>query len=275
MIHLLLAVFSSCMISILMRLSTDKVSSRLSMLCVNYVICTLLGALYAGKATDLTGMGITLGLGVVNGILLLVSFIALQLCTRKNGIVLSSVFMRLGLLVPIAMSVLVFREVPTWLQAAGFAIALAAIVVINLQKGDARGRFGMELILLLLLGGTTDAMAKLFEFFGPEALSGQFLWISFGVSFVLCAGLVLLKKEKPDKRALLFGTLIGIPNFFCSKFLLASLTRLPAVVVYPTFSVCTMLIVTLSGVVFFKEKLQKHQWFALAGVLVALVLLNI
>jgi multidrug transporter EmrE-like cation transporter len=130
-------------------------------------------------------------------------------------------------------------------------------------------------ILLLLLGGTTDAMAKLFEFFGPEALSGQFLWISFGVSFVLCAGLVLLKKEKPDKRALLFGTLIGIPNFFCSKFLLASLTRLPAVVVYPTFSVCTMLIVTLSGVVFFKEKLQKHQWFALAGVLVALVLLNI
>lgn len=275
MVYLLLAVLSSCMIAILMRLSTEKVSSRLSMLCMNYVICTLLGALYAGKPGDLTGLGITLGLGVVNGILLLVSFIALQLCTRKSGIVLSSVFMRLGLLVPIAMSILVFREVPTWLQAAGFCIAIAAIVVINLKKGDRRGRFGMELIVLLLLGGTTDAMAKLFAFFGPGALSAQFLLVSFAVSFVLCAGLVLIKKEKPDKKALLFGTLIGFPNFFCSKFLLASLNQLPAVVVYPTFSVCTMLIVTLSGVVFFKETLQKHQWLALLGVLAALVLLNI
>ena len=275
MVYLLLAVLSSCMIAILMRLSTEKVSSRLSMLCMNYVICTLLGALYAGKPGDLTGLGITLILGVVNGILLLVSFIALQLCTRKSGIVLSSVFMRLGLLVPIAMSILVFREVPTWLQAAGFCIAIAAIVVINLKKGDDRGRFGMELIVLLLLGGTTDAMAKLFAFFGPGALSAQFLLVSFAVSFVLCAGLVLIKKEKPDKKALLFGALIGFPNFFCSKFLLASLNQLPAVVVYPTFSVCTMLIVTLSGVVFFKETLQKHQWLALLGVLAALVLLNI
>ena len=42
MLYLLLAVLSSCMIAILMRLSTEKVSSRLSMLCMNYVICTLL-----------------------------------------------------------------------------------------------------------------------------------------------------------------------------------------------------------------------------------------
>lgn len=48
-VYLLLAVLSSCMISILMRLSTEKVSSRLSMLCMNYVVCTLLGRCMPGS----------------------------------------------------------------------------------------------------------------------------------------------------------------------------------------------------------------------------------
>ena len=48
MLYLCLAVLSSCAISLLMRLSADKVSARLSMLSVNYLICSLLGAAYAG-----------------------------------------------------------------------------------------------------------------------------------------------------------------------------------------------------------------------------------
>jgi multidrug transporter EmrE-like cation transporter len=68
---------------------------------------------------------------------------------------------------------------------------------------------------------------------------------------------------------------MGIPNFFSAKFMLASLTQLPAVVVYPSFSVATMLIVTLTGVVAFRERLSKLQWAALSAIIVALVLLNI
>ena len=46
-------------------------------------------------------------------------------------------------------------------------------------------------------------------------------------------------------------------------------------VVYPTFSVATILVVTLAGVVFFKERLSPRRWAALAIILAALVLLNI
>ena len=59
---------------------------------------------------------------------------------------------------------------------------------------------------------------------------------------------------------ILFGSLIGIPNFFSAKFLLGALTKLPAVVVYPSFSAATLLIITLSGVVVFRERLSKLQW---------------
>ena len=69
--------------------------------------------------------------------------------------------------------------------------------------------------------------------------------------------------------------LIGIPNFFSSKFLLLSLGGVPAVIAYPTYSVATLMTVTLAGVCFFKEKLGNRQWIALGVILVALVLLNI
>lgn len=276
--YLLLAIFCSAMISIGMRLSDGKVKSQFSMLATNYLVCGIVGAMYAdfsllGAETD--GIGLTVGLAVLNGAMLLGGLILLQISTRKNGVVLSSLFMKLGLLVPFVASILFFREVPTWLQVAGFFLAIAAIVVFNLKKDGTNNRFGMGLILLLLLNGGVDTAIKTFEALGPAALSDHFLCFSFSVAFVLCTGLVIFKKERPDGKALLYGGLIGVANFFSSKFVLAALTQIPAVVLFTTYSVATMLVVTLSGVIFFKERLTKRQWLAFAGVIAALVLLNI
>ena len=101
------------------------------------------------------------------------------------------------------------------------------------------------------------------------------LLITFAVALVLCGALVAVKKEKPGRNELLYGAMIGVPNFFSSRFLLGALGEIPAVVVYPTFSVATILLVTLTGVMAFKEKLKAKQWIALGIILMALVLLNI
>lgn len=276
--YLLLAICCSAMISILMRLSSGKVKSHFSMLAANYLVCGILGAVYADFSlfsvhTD--GFGLTVLLAVVNGAMLLGGLILLQISTPKNGVVLSSLFMKLGLLVPFAVSILFFGEMPTWLQVVGFCLAVAAIVVFNLKKDDGKRRFGAGLLLMLLLSGGVDAVIKTFEELGPAALSDHFLGLSFGVAFVLCMGLVLFKKERPDVKAVLYGGGIGIVNFFSSKFVLAALGQIPAVVLFPTYSVATMLVVTLCGILLFKERLEKRQWLAFAGVIVALVLLNI
>lgn len=278
MVFLCLAILSSSAISLLMRISSNKVSAKLSMLSVNYLICSLLGASYAGFdliCPDVSGFSTTVTLGIVGGILFLASFMLLQWNTARNGIVLSSVFMKLGLLVPMILSVLFFHELPTQSQIIGFCVALLAIVLINAKRENNGRRFRWELLVLLLMGGGADAMSKIFEFLGPAALSNQFLFYIFTVALVLCVALVLYKRERPGIREFLFGAAIGIPNFFSSKFLLRSLADLPAVVVYPSFSIATMLITTLAGVFFFKERLQKLQWLALIAIIVALFLLNI
>ena len=161
------------------------------------------------------------------------------------------------------------------LPAIAVGVAAGAIVVFNLKKEEGPSRFSLLLILLLLASGGGDAVVKIFEALGPQALSSHFLCFSFSVAFVLCAGLVLLHKERPDSKALLYGGIIGIANFFSSKFILGALTQIPAVVVFPTYSVATMLVVTLCGVIFFRERLRKQQWLAFGAVIIALIMLNI
>ena len=278
MLFLLLAIFSSSMISIVMRFSSGKISANLSMLATNYFICSFLGAAYAGfdlAAAEDPGFSRTVVIGLISGVLYLAAFVAFQTNTNKRGVVLSSVFMKLGLLVPIVASVLFFKELPTAVQIIGFCIAIFAILLINLRN-DGRGKgFGFGLILMLLLSGGADVMAKIFDVFAPQAHSALYLFYNFATAFTLCVLLVIQKKERPGFRELLYGALIGIPNFFSAKFLLASLTKLPAVVVYPSFSVGTMLIVTMIGVLVFRERLSKLQWGAMGAIVAALILLNI
>ena len=182
MIYLLLAILSSAMIAILMRISSHRISANLSMLAVNYLMCVFLGAVYTGfdpMVSKQSGFLVTLLLGLLSGVLYLGGFVLLQYNTRKNGIVLSSVFMKLGLLVPVALSMLLFKEIPTGIQIIGFGVALFAIVLINLKKDHAGKGLGPGLILMLLMCGGADAMSKVFEVFGPAVLEDQFLFYTF------------------------------------------------------------------------------------------------
>lgn len=278
MIYLLLAIASSAMIAVIMRISSRWVRGNIRMLAMNYLTCLLLGAWYAGFQlfpVRSVGFPVTAGMGAVNGILYLAGFVLLQYNTRKNGVVLSSVFMKLGLLVPMVLSVFLFAEIPTGMQWIGFVLAVGAIILINYEKGTSFSGARLPLVLMLLAGGTSDAMSKVFEVYGPTEYGDLFLFYTFVSAFFLCVVLILRQKERPDKYALIFGVLVGIPNFFSAKFLLMALGNLPGVIVYPTYSVATILAVTLAGICLFKERLRRLQWTALTVILAALVMLNL
>lgn len=82
------------------------------------------------------------------------SFMLLQWNVKTNGIVLSSMFMKLGVMVPTLMAILVFGEVPKAVQVIGMIVALAAILLINLEKGSGKAASSLGLVLLLVAGGS-------------------------------------------------------------------------------------------------------------------------
>lgn len=279
MLFLILAIFSSAMVSIVMRLSDRRVTNNFGMLVMNYLMCSLLSAGSVGLgnlfAPSDPQLAITTAMGCFNGVLYLTSFVLLQVNVRRNGVVLSSTFMKLGLLVTMVVSVCFYGEMPNVAQAVGFVLAVAAIILINYRKGEAKTGFRAGLLWLLLCGGMADAMSKIFEESGVPGMEGQFLFFTFGTALVFCILCMIVNGQRIGKWEAFFGLLIGVPNFYSSKFLLRALEDVAAVIAYPVYSVAGILVVTMAGVLLFRERLEKRQWVALTIILMALILLNL
>jgi len=275
MIYLILAILSSMLISVFMRVSEGYAKNNVTMLAFNYLMCAVMAAFYTRGAVFTTeGIGFAAIIGIISGALYLGSFMVLQWNIRKNGVVLPATFMRLGVIVPTILAVVLFREKPGIMQVVGVLIAIAAIVVIQYNKGGERSKATGGLILLLLCGGITDTTAKIYDHWGNPALESHYLLFIFIMALIMCIGVVVWKKQSVTWADALFGLIIGIPNYFSARFLLLSLGAVPAVVAYPTYSVGTIVMITLAGIVIFREKLNRQRIIALVMILCALALLN-
>ncbi len=274
MLYLILAILSSAAVSIVMRLSGDKIKNNIGMLAAGYLVSTGLAAAYTDfSGFQQAGLGAAVAMAVFNGALFVTGFVIMQRSIPQSGVVLTSTFMRLGLIVCLVLSVLLFRELPGVLQVMGFALAIFAIVLSGGKSGG--GKFSPSLLLLLLINGIIDTWAKVFGTWGNPALSDHYLMLTFLVASALCLGLMLYKKQRIGLWELLFGGAIAVPNYYCSRFLLAALRELPGIVVYPTFGVATLLTITVLGICLFKERLSRRQWISMGIILVALALLNL
>ena len=161
MVFLICSICCSALISVIMRLSETRIRNNIAMLAVNYVMCTAVAAFFVrADLISLPGISTVL-FGTLGGFLYLLSFVLLQRSVRINGVVLSSTFMKLGVLVSIGVSVLVFREKPALLQVLGILLAVAAIVVINGKKEQSGVASRWGLLALLFSGGMADAMSKI------------------------------------------------------------------------------------------------------------------
>ncbi len=81
MLDLLMAVVSSAMVSILMRISEKYVRGNMVMFCANYTACMAISLIYMGGIRSLafeTGTEIAVILGAVTGFLYLAAFILLS-----------------------------------------------------------------------------------------------------------------------------------------------------------------------------------------------------
>lgn len=292
MMYLILAVLASTCIAFFMRLGERYIKNNMVMFIANYAVCLLLARIFMGSQklfTSQAGMGYAAIIGVISGILYLMGFVLLQYNIGKNGVVLSSLFMKLGVLVPTLMAVVVYHETPSVLQVLGFVLAIGAIVIINGKKDrdgkgtDTEGKSLVRgekaakwwLLALLFVGGVTDSLANVYDKQGVGALKNHYLFITFTAALVLSVVLKQIKKQSITRMDLLWGIIIGVPNYFSARFLLLSLGQLPAIIVYPAYNVATILAISVVGVVVFHEKLEKRKLLGLLLILIALVLLNV
>ncbi len=281
MLYLIIAILCSSCITLIFK-GFDKYSTnKYAMLCCNYITCIMFGLFFMPKNQTMdmiVGEYEIIGLGVINGVLFLLCLLLNQRNATKNGAILTATFVRLGVLVPTLLSIFLFGERPSALQVIGIGGVVVAFVIMGKRSGGERPEFSVTAIKslskLMILGGITDSMSKVFEQMGRMELEQWFLLITFSVACILCIVIIVCKKQPFGARDCAMGIAIGVPNYLSTLFLLRALASVPAFIAYPVYSVGTILIVMLISFWGFKERLGKHQLISVGIIIGALILLN-
>jgi len=293
-IELIFAALSSASMAIVLKCFRKQEGNRYGVLLGNYLTCMLLSFLLLSEKDIILHLDITTVIcGIAGGILFVAGLVSMQSSIRINGAILTSAFSKLGLVVPLLISVIFLGESIRALQIPGILMILVSFWLIstdpeaggNPGTGSAPEAAGnirvhpLLLLIVLLSCGGGDAMAKLFDHFGQRSRDSLYFLILFTVAAVITLILLLAEQHKTGKKVsvkeFMAGILVGIPNYFSSFLLLKALNGLPAFIVYPCFSAGTLLLVTLAGTAIFHERPGKRTWAGLAIIAASLVLLNL
>jgi len=227
------------------------------------------------------------GIGFATGLFFLLSFSIYQKSVKQNGASISGMFAKLGILIPMIISIIIWNEMPSDIQTLGIIVAIVAIVIANKpsnRRSEAANKRvegvtskASVLLLLFVVGGIAEFLNKIFQRLVSLDYKPIYLLIVFATAFMLSLILYLIREKKPVKKthALIIGSIIGIPNLFASFFLLNALDAFPAAIVFPAYSAGSILLISLLSVLIFKEKLFKKDIAAIVLTMFSLILLNL
>lgn len=215
-------------------------------------------------------------IGVMAGFFFFYSFIYYQKSVKENGVAISGALAKLGILIPMIFSVILWKEIPTKLQWLGIMIALLSIVLLNLSKDSMKGiDFKASMLLLFLFGGMAEFSNKIFQKYALSSYKDVFLFTVFFVAFLISLYFTKREKKKISIKDILTGFAVGVPNLFSSYFLILSLESLATSVAFPIYSAGSIVFINLGGYLIFKEKIDAKTSVAIALTLFALILINL
>lgn len=214
-------------------------------------------------------------IGVPTGVLYFLGFYYYQRSVKESGVGMAGSYAKMGILVPMILSVLFWREYPSGLQWAGMALALAAIAASNLRFSGGGNPFREArpvLLLLFLSCGISEFTNKLYQRYGMLQMKDLFLFFLFFTALIVS---IFKVRGRPKRSEIITGLAVGVPNFFASFFLINALSALPAAVVFPVYSSGSIALICLGGRFIFQERLSRREITAVALTMAALLLINL
>jgi len=286
MIYLAFAILSSSCMAIALKIFHTQQGNRYGIIFGNYIVCILISwFMMPDRGLVLHGNPETVFCGILGGFFFVLGLVLMQRSIEKNGAILTTAFSKLGIMIPTLLSILIFGERPSARQTAGILLAAAALICIYSKDEESERlpqtrSFSPILLILVMFGnGGGDFLAKIFERIGDRPQDTLYFFILFVTAALLTAILVIHEYRKTGKKVLprdfMAGGFVGIPNYFSSILLLAALVRLPAVMVYPGFSIGTILLVAVFSSAVLRERMTKRSKAGLLLIMIALVLLNV
>jgi len=279
MFYLFLAILCSSSIALIFKFSETNNMNRFLVTTMNYLIAfsTSLAIAFA-TGVEWSDQVFSLLLGMVAGVFFFLSFFLYQKSVKDSGASLSGAFGKMGILIPMILSIIIWKEFPNFIQWFGIALALLSIILVNLPRKSERKSFHIDLIFLFIFGGMAEFFNKIFQKYATGANDKNiFLFAVFFSAFLISLFFTVLnrRKKKIMKRDFLVGALVGVPNLFSSFFLISSLDYVKTAVAFPVYSAGSITLITAGSWIIFRERLKKREKVAIFITIFALILVNL
>ena len=275
MINLIISILCSVSVGVLFKLIKAKTSVNIFLIAINY-LCAIV-ATYACFRPEIDLSHIVYNSSTISlSVLLPLVFILLSLSIRYSGIIKTDIAQRISLVIPVACSYWIFNEVIPPMRWIGIITGFIALFFI-LNKGEKTNGNNPVYLLLVFLGyGIIDVLFKQVALQKSIPYTIALFYIFCGCfifSSLITIVAIIKKKLRIQKSAVFYGILLGVFNFLNIYFYLKahqSFAKNPTTV-FATMNFGVILLGTLTGAIYFKEKLSGKNILGLVLAVIAIV----
>lgn len=282
MIYIILSVFCSVTVAVLLKLSKRYKISIIQAVTINYLTALTLCFLFFKPDTILINKAAPWPIYAGLAILLPTIFLFLAASVKNLGIVKTDVAQRLSLFIPVLAAYFIFKEDFSRLKFIGLGIGFIAIILTFLRKSEGKSKSGNWIYpLAVFIGfGVIDVLFKQVALYKelPYTTSLFIVFcLAFLVSLVIVLAMVISKKTRLQFVNIACGLILGLFNFGNILFYLKAhktLSSNPSTV-FAAMNLGVIVVGTLVGVILFKEKLSKLNYFGIALAICAVIFITL
>jgi len=276
MISLIISILCSVSVGVLFKYIKAKTQVNIFLITINYLCAIFATYICFRPEIDFSHVAYnsyTISLSV----LLPLVFILLSLSIHHSGIMKTDIAQRISLVIPVACSYWIFNETIPAFRWIGIITGFIALFFI-LNKGRSSNRTNPVYLVFVFLGyGIIDVLFKevALQRSIPYTIALFYIFCGCFIFASLITVLSFLKKKLIiQKSTVFYGLLLGLFNFLNIYFYLKAhqaFAKNPTTV-FAGMNFGVILVGTLIGAFYFKEKLSKKNMLGLVLAVIAIIL---
>jgi len=266
---LILSILISSFLFAIFKLFSKYNVDILSAIIINYLVAFLVGCSVEGNLIITEAIKHTWFYSAVGlGFLFIYLFTLMANTTNSHGVTITVLANKMSLIIPVLLAFLFINEDISLLQLVGISISLIGIVLTLMKPNQTLHLTHLKNPIILFVGsGILDFSLKLNQKYLLRTSSFySFVSVVFLSAFIV--GIIYAlstKKFQFNKKNVIAGVGLGIPNFFSIFFILSALNieGMNSTVIFPINNSGILLVSTLLGFLFFKEKMNIKNWLGI------------
>ncbi len=198
------------------------------------------------------------------GLMFISIFTLMGICSQKVGVSITSVANKMSVVIPVMFGLFFLSDAVTFFKISGIVLSIVALF---LTTSNGKAQVNGNLLVLPLIIFFASGVLDIFLSYTSKYLVKQDDTIVFTATLFSLAAIlgtcwllikIVIQKNKIQLKNIFAGIILGIPNFASILFVFLGLkaTNLDVSVYYPILNIGIVVLTSIFGLLFFKEKLS-------------------